>query len=102
QGASISGVHQDNDTNNGVSAGDINGDGIDDLIMGASKANDNAGEVWVIYGGQDLANKDLTNLQPSQGIKITSAKKNDTLGSAVGTGDINGDGIKDLIIGAPS
>ncbi|MEO1211656.1 MAG: Calx-beta domain-containing protein, partial [Cyanobacteria bacterium J06638_20] len=88
-------------------AGDINGDGIDDLIIGASGAdpngNDNAGTSYVVFGRQTGfgARFNLSALNGSNGFAINGVTGNDFSGRSVsGAGDINGDGIDDLIIGA--
>ena len=90
------------------SAGDVNGDGIDDLIIGASFADSgdhvDAGESYVVFGkntGFDPS-FDLANLSEADGFVINGANEGDRSGHSVsGTGDINGDGIDDLIIGSP-
>ena len=89
------------------SAGDVNGDGIDDLIVGAFGCNDGgsyAGKAYVIYGqaGDSRLALDLTGLTASEGFAIQGAAVNDIAGTSVSSaGDVNGDGIDDLIIGAP-
>ncbi len=95
------------------SAGDINGDGFDDLIVGASRGDDggsNAGEAYVLFGtasgfGTDVGGRqvvDLTTLTASQGFIIQGAAINDQTGATVSSaGDVNGDGYDDLIVGAP-
>jgi len=84
-------------------AGDINKDGFDDIMIGANTKNNNKGVVYVIYGGpkSSLPNIDLatTALSPTAGIIITGSD-NDLLGWPVTPGgDINGDGFPDMIIG---
>jgi predicted secreted protein len=88
-------------------AGDINGDGIDDLIIGANRAdpngNVNAGETYVVFGNSEgfNASLELSELNGSNGFVINGIDFNDQSGRSVsGAGDINGDGIDDLIIGA--
>ena len=96
-------------------AGDINGDRIDDLIVGAVHGDDgggNAGEAYVIYGkagtGSQFGTKvgdrqvlDTTNLAATDGFIIQGDARIDFLGSSVaGAGDVNGDGRDDLIVGA--
>lgn len=89
-------------------AGDINNDGIDDLIIGASVADSNgnfyAGESYVIFGDADIGafeNFDLSALDGNNGFVIQGVDTEDLLGSSVSAaGDINNDGIDDLIIGA--
>jgi FG-GAP repeat/RTX calcium-binding nonapeptide repeat (4 copies) len=86
------------------SAGDINGDGIDDLIVGARYGGSGAGRAYVIFGkaGATRANIDLTNLAASDGFIIQGDAADDFAGHSVSSaGDINGDGIDDLIVGAP-
>ncbi|MEM6713865.1 MAG: Ig-like domain-containing protein [Cyanobacteria bacterium P01_C01_bin.147] len=83
-------------------AGDINGDGIDDLIIGAPFA-DGGGKSYVVFGRrQDFdASFNLANLNGSNGFVISRGEPDDSLGISVsGAGDINGDGINDLIVGA--
>ncbi|MBD2302787.1 S-layer family protein [Nostoc sp. FACHB-190] len=96
--------------NSGISvssAGDINGDGIDDLIIGASSADPNglygAGESYVVFGSRNNfgASFNLSSLDGNNGFVINGINSNDYSGNSVsGAGDINGDGIDDLIIGA--
>ena len=90
-----------------ASAGDINGDGIDDILVGARYGDDggiNAGEAYVIYGktGSSRGTVDLTDLDPSDGFIIQGDAAEDNAGRSVSAaGDVNGDGIDDLIVGAP-
>ncbi|NET59439.1 MAG: hypothetical protein F6K47_25840 [Symploca sp. SIO2E6] len=89
------------------SAGDINGDGIDDLIIGAPRANNNgsfSGSSYVVFGTTEGFDStfDLKNLDGSNGFRLDGESESDDSGFAVSSaGDINGDGIDDLIIGAP-
>lgn len=91
-----------------LAVGDINGDGIDDLIVGAPNAG--KGHVYVIFGspyGFDTATSyrytlsSLTNLTHPAGFMITGISNNDKFGASVAVGDVNGDGYKDIIVGAP-
>ena len=83
------------------SAGDINGDGYEDFIIGAQGVNANAGAAYVIYGGASLDDIDLGALDPDTGFTLTGvAGLNFTGGSVSSAGDVNGDGYEDLIIGA--
>jgi hypothetical protein len=87
-------------------AGDINRDGINDIIVGAYWADSNgrseAGISYVIYGKREgLTDIDLLKLTQAQGFKILGAAANDNAGISVSTaGDINGDEIHDIIVGA--
>ncbi len=90
-------------------AGDINGDGIADLIIGAPSADangSNSGSTYIVFGGTTLGldgSFDLSTLDGSNGFVINGITGNQRLGNSVSdAGDINGDGFDDLIIGAPS
>ena len=105
----INGIAAGDLLGNSVSnAGDINNDGIDDLIIGASDASPNgknaAGQSYVVFGGKNLGSGGILNLSDlngTNGFIINGIAKNDTLGNSVSNaGDINNDGIDDLIIGA--
>ncbi len=94
------------------SAGDINGDGFDDLIIGAFgadpsglPANSGGGETYIVFGGPSLPDTiDLLTLgQAGQaaGFTVLGQARDDQSGRSVsGAGDFNGDGFDDLIIGA--
>ncbi|MBI2914113.1 MAG: FG-GAP repeat protein [Chloroflexi bacterium] len=85
-------------------AADVDGDGRDDLIIGAFFADgpDNdrpdAGEVYVVYGGSLRARLDLRTDRPDA--IVYGGEKEDRLGEAVGAGDVNGDGRADLVLAA--
>ncbi|GAB4190928.1 MAG: hypothetical protein Kow00105_05130 [Phycisphaeraceae bacterium] len=86
-------------------AGDVNGDGIDDFIIGASLADSNgadAGSAYLVFGQTGFGgNFDLTTLNGINGFRIDGVSATDQLGISVnGAGDINGDGIDDVIVGA--
>ena len=87
----------------GGPAGDLNNDGIDDFIVGSGNF-DSQGITYVVFGNKNIwTNGDihLSDLTSSQGIVIYGEWINGnsfTLGSV---GDVNNDGISDIIIGAP-
>jgi len=87
-------------------AGDINADGIDDLLIGAPQTNGQLiGEAYAFFGSNSgLPNPfDLINLNGLNGVVLTGEDATDYAGFTVSiAGDINGDGIDDVIIGAPS
>ena len=110
-GFKLSGVAADDYSGHSVSAaGDINGDGIADLIIGAYGADPNgtdSGASYVVFGkdtataGNFPANLDLSTLNGTTGFKLSGVAADDRSGFSVSAaGDINGDGVADLIIGA--
>ncbi|MBS3823160.1 MAG: FG-GAP repeat protein [Wenzhouxiangellaceae bacterium] len=85
-------------------AGDVNGDGLDDVIVGAHRAdpdgNSLAGESYVVFGKADSASIELGDLG-SGGFRIDGADVGDLSGiSVAGAGDVNGDDFDDVIVGA--
>ena len=87
-------------------AGDVNGDGIDDLIVGAPSRSGRqlAGESYVVFGTDTgfAASLDLAALDGSNGFRLDGIDADDDSGfSVAGAGDVNGDGFDDLIVGAP-
>jgi Ca2+-binding RTX toxin-like protein len=83
-------------------AGDVNGDGFDDVIVGAPLAEDNAGYSYVVFGTADpvAAIFDLSALNGDNGFRIDGTAGEQNGRSVSGAGDINGDGFDDLIVGA--
>ena len=92
-----------------ATAGDVNGDGFDDIIIGApgyENGGSNAGAVFVYYGSKPagLSAKQAAgagpSLQPDWQVVFNQAGAN--FGTSVATaGDVNNDGVDDVIVGAP-
>jgi hypothetical protein len=108
QGIVIQGAQADDSAGIASSAGDINGDGFDDLIVGAAFAGDGsyfgrAGAAYVIFGTDEFSQPviDVSTLTAAQGFIIQGAPGNLAGRSVSSAGDINGDGFDDLIVGAP-
>ena len=109
-GFTVTGIDQDDNSGRSVSsAGDVNGDGYDDLIIGARSADPNgqssAGETYVVYGGTSVPGTGgvlaLSALNGTNGFTLTGIDPDDRSGVSVSSaGDVNGDGYDDLIIGA--
>ena len=87
-------------------AGDVNGDGFADVIVGAPYAGPNAnssvGESYIVFGSNSGSSSiDLSSLDGNNGFVINGIDNGDFTGYSVsGVGDVNGDGIDDVIIGA--
>ena len=89
------------------SAGDVNGDGFDDILIGAFEAdpngNSSAGESYVVFGkvGGFSSSFDLSSLDGSNGFVLNGIDASDRSGISVSSaGDVNGDGFDDILIGA--
>ncbi len=107
-GFTISGFDAEGSAGNAVSyAGDINKDGFDDLLIGASSANsnskNNAGKTFIVFGKKEFsANFSLAEANGKNALVLNGVETDGLVGTAVsGGGDINGDGIDDIIVGAP-
>ena len=91
-----------------VASGDVNGDGIDDVLMGAdggdgpNNSNSNRGEVVVLFGQANLPS--LIDLRsPPAGAQLTTihgVQNNDRVGTTLWAGDLDDDGIDDLVAAA--
>lgn len=77
--------------------GDINNDGIDDIVI------DNSNKKYVIFGKTGFNSTfNLANINGSNGFVIHSATSSESIGRVSIAGDVNGDGLNDILIGAES
>jgi hypothetical protein len=79
---------------------DVNADGTADLIVGAPQADGtdvDAGKVYVFFGGPTLTGRQ----SDAADVILAGAPTHNSFGRVVRTGDVNGDSIMDLVIGAP-
>ncbi len=86
-------------------AGDINGDGHDDVLVGAPGYASNTGRVYVVFGGPGVGNSGtlaLTGLNGANGFKLDGEVQREAFGSLIAAGDVNNDGYFDLLIGVQS
>jgi hypothetical protein len=90
-------------------AGDVNGDGTRDLLVGDCAANQMAGAVWVVFGPLPSGETDLRDADDMRGrgfrINGTPLEESGSSGgvcTAAAGGDINGDGLHDVLVGANS
>ncbi len=86
-------------------AGDLNGDGFDDVIMGAQINDDgpglNAGAAYIFFGASALSGTKSLGGGQSADVTVLGKADSDYLGFSVsGVGDVNGDGFDDVIVGA--
>lgn len=84
-------------------AGDVNSDGVDDLVVGAP-SNDtgglDVGVAYVIFGSEDI--DDLPDMAYDSGVVIQGTVARGQLGYAISTaGDANLDGFDDIFVGVP-
>lgn len=82
-------------------AGDVNGDGYDDLIIGAPQWG-NTGAAFVVYGHATPAGEIALQSDTAHVDVITGPQDNASFGfSVAGAGDLDKDGLDDIAIGAP-
>ncbi len=86
-------------------AGDVNGDGLADVIVGAPGGDPgglfDAGESYVVFGKADGMAVNLADVVAGIGGFVINGIDGHSGWSVSGAGDVNGDGLADVIVGAP-
>lgn len=89
-------------------AGDLNGDKMQDLIIGAPfGGSTHAGKAYLVFGSRNESlwasgKLDLEQLMDGRsGVMLEGEAPGDLFGSSIAYADLNGDGVVDLVIGAP-
>ena len=102
QGIAIIGSHTGDGAGFSVSnIGDFNGDGYDDVVIGAYNAASSKGISYVIFGkASGFSDINLASLSLTQGFSISGSNTDQTGWSVSGAGDINNDSYDDIIISA--
>ncbi len=79
---------------------DVNGDGVQDLLVGAPQHDGvdfDTGRVYVFLGGAGLA----SGPADSAAVVLSGLPTHNSFGTAIQTGDVDGDAVSDILVGAP-
>ena len=105
----IEGANEDDLAAVSAPAGDVNGDGLDDVVVGAALAGtegrEGYGAAYVVFGKAGTSAVELSRYDAGEqtgGFRIAGPSEFSLAGSSVSTaGDVNADGLDDIVVGAP-
>lgn len=101
---SILGANAGDQLGSTIESGDLDGDGFDELIIGAYNAqfeNERSGQVYVMYGQNLTSSHSFDFALSKPDVRLVGVDNGDGFGLSLSTGDLNGDDIDDLLVGAP-
>ncbi len=84
-----------------ASTGDQNGDGLDDLVMGVPDGTDDGGRRGILHLFLSSRLGRETAVEELERTHWAGASAGESFGSSVATGDVDGDGMQDVVVGAP-
>lgn len=91
-----------------ASAGDFNHDGLPDVVIGSPLLNNRRGGAAIVFGTREAVNQNDADVPFSElasrglGVVLVGDAEGDLAGArVVGIGDVDGDGVDDLLIAAP-
>lgn len=86
-----------------MNTGDVDGDGFDDLFIGASGYDVNTGAIYILFGSTNIADRDTIDLgSDTENIAKIIGEHTRSFLHMPFPGDMNGDGIDDVIVAAHS
>lgn len=101
QGFTLSSSSSSSNYGSALAVGDINGEGLDDIVIGAPLYNSNIGQVYVVFGSHALTSLNVDSMSSSVGYILSKPSgSNCYTGSSLAVGDVNNDGYGDVIAGA--